>query len=415
MLWRLILGLALLISGCDGAADGAGGDAVTVDAGAGERGDGGADVGGLDAGVGGLDAGRLDASHAGAGSDAALDAARPIAPLPPRVGIAGLSPPGNVAAMAERGGLEWSLLRAHRTPAGEIDVDRLLDEVDCLVVPGGADIDPAVYGEPRHPTVDLISAARAEFDFAVLQAALDRRMPVLGLCLGGQMITVARGGSLVQDIPSEVPQPLDHRSVHDIEVVDGTLLASLYGPALSAAGTLEIFSNHHQAADGADLGAGLRVAARSADGVVEAFEAIDRVDYPFLVGTQYHPERQLDSGQHDGLIEGFRAACLAYQAVHPRAPSEPDHGDDWDYGACQSDQGPGVCLDVVDCAGRGGRASPGFCPGPAEVQCCAGVTCVSGSGHPGECFAAELCDQLGRVRVPWLCPGDRTVQCCLRE
>lgn len=352
-----------------------------------------------------LDAASAPTPDAGPEPDAG-----PMANLPPRVGIAGLAPPGNVAAMAERGQIEWSLLRAHRTPEGELDVDRLLAEIDCLILPGGDDIDPAVYGEEPHPTVRLISEARAELDFAVLRGALERRMPILGLCLGGQELTVALGGSLVQDIPSEVADPLNHRAVHPIEFVEGTLMAELYGVP-----DLAIFSNHHQAADEADLGEGLRVSARSSDGVVEAFEAIDRAAYPFLIGTQYHPERQLDSGDHDGLIEGFRAACLAYQAANPRMPSEPDQGDAWDYGACQSDQGPGVCLDVSACASRRGIASPGFCPGPAEIQCCSGVSCVSGSGHAGECFATELCDQLGRTRLPYLCPGDNTVQCCLER
>ncbi len=356
-----------------------------------------------------VDQGRDVGSAADVGQAADVGSAPDAAPLlPPRMGIAGLAPPGNVAAMAERGGIEWSLLRPHRTAAGEIDVDRLLDGVDCLVLPGGDDIDPAMYGEEPHPTVRLISEARAELDFAVLRGALDRRMPILGLCLGGQELTVALGGSLVQDIPSEVPDPLDHRAIHRVDFVEGTLMAELYGGQ-----PRDIFSNHHQAADEADMGRGLRVSARSADGVVEAFEASDRMTYPFVIGTQYHPERQLESGSHDGLIEGFRDACLAYQAAHPRMPSPPDHGESWDYGACQSDDGPGVCLDVADCAGRGGTSAPGFCPGPAEIQCCSGVTCVDGSGQGGECFATDLCDQLERVRVPWLCPGDDSVQCCL--
>lgn len=338
------------------------------------------------------------------------DAAPPEAALPPRAGIAGLAPPGNVAAMAERGGIEWSILRARRTAAGEIDVDRLLDGVDCLILPGGDDIDPAVYGEARHPTVNLISEARAELDFALLRGALERRMPILGLCLGGQELTVALGGSLVQDIPSEIDDPLDHRSVHRIDFVEGTLMAALYGGRPQ-----DIFSNHHQAADPADMGQGLVVSARSADGVVEAFEIADRAAHPFAIGTQYHPERQLESGAHDGLIDGFRAACLAHQAAHPRVPTPPDHGEVWDYGACQSDDGPGVCLDVAACAERGGQSAPGFCPGPAAIQCCAGVRCVDGSGQAGDCFATDLCDQLGRTRLPFLCPGDDTVQCCLDD
>ena len=405
MRWRILPYVALLSLACD---PGAG---EPVDA---EPADGSPLS--VDAGRSSPDAEPSDTAPTGPDAtpdpspDAAPDAAPPEARLPPRMGIAGLGPPGNVAAMAERGDIEWTRLRAERTPAGEIDVERLLDGIDCLVLPGGDDIDPALYGEAPHPTVRLISPARAELDFAVLRGALDRGLPILGLCLGGQQLTVALGGSLVQDIPSEIEAPLDHRSLHPITFVDGSLMAELYGvPAL------EIFSNHHQAADAADMGRGLRVSARSADGVVEAFEAIDRARHPFVVGTQYHPERQLESGAHDGLVAGFRAACLAYQAANPRMPSAPDHGQEWEYGACQSDVGPGVCLDVAICAERGGVAAPGFCPGPAAIQCCSDVLCVDGSGQAGECISTDLCDQRGRARVPWLCPGDSTVQCCLED
>jgi gamma-glutamyl-gamma-aminobutyrate hydrolase PuuD len=347
--------------------------------------------------------------------DAGTPDARPPEPPPPalpaRMGVAGLAAPGNVAVLAERADMEWSLLRAERRGDGALDVDAILDRVDCVVLPGGADIDPAVYGETPDPTVRLISEARAELDFAVLQGALDRRMPILGLCLGGQELNVLLGGALVQDIPSEVDGHLDHRQNHRIEIVPGTLMDSLY-----AVDALEIYSNHHQAAeDGPGLADGLRVAARSADGVVEAFEAEDRETFPFVFGTQYHPEQQLDTGLHDGLIAGFKAACLDYQAQHPRAAGGPDHGTVWDYGACHNDAGPGVCLDVGECADRGGVSGPGPCAGPAHIQCCSAVACVTGAGLPGECFSTDLCDQLGGARERWLCPGNSEVECCLQS
>ncbi len=354
---------------------------------------------------------RVDAGPDSAPDAEAPEPAAPAAPLPARLGVAGLGGPGNVAVMAEKAGIEWSQLRARRREDGSLDTDAILASVDCLVLPGGADIDPARFGEEAHSSVRLISEARAEFDFAVLEAALELRMPILGLCLGGQELTVALGGGLVQDIPSEIEEHLDHRAEHAIQIVAGTLMDELYD-----GDSLRIFSNHHQAAeDGAGLGEGLRVSARSSDGVVEAFEAVDRARYPFLFGTQYHPEQQLETDLHDGLMAGFKAACLAYQAEHPRALDEPDHGTIWDYGACQSDLGAGVCVDTGTCGEGGGTASPGFCPGPAEIQCCTSLACETGSGVAGACFSTELCDQLERHREAYLCPGDSTVQCCLGE
>jgi hypothetical protein len=222
---RLLPLVCLLGVGCDDAAGesapdtGSGADAATVAdrrgdaAGAGDPADAGAAAETSTDATAGHDA--HPASDAATASAADADARPPL--QPPRLGIAGLYESGNVVSMAERGDIEWSLLRRQRQADGSLDIDAILADVDCLVLPGGADIDPARYGEDPHPTVNLISDARDEFDFAVLEEALERRMPILGLCLGGQELTVALGGRLVQDIPSEIPGAVDHRALHPIE------------------------------------------------------------------------------------------------------------------------------------------------------------------------------------------------------
>jgi putative glutamine amidotransferase len=341
--------------------------------------------------------------------DGGLDGGQPPTRLPGRVGIGGLSSPSNVTAAMDRVAMPWATIRPIYGDDGTLNMDPVLDAIDCLVMPGGGDIDPAVYGETPHPSVSLISPGRAELDFALVRGALDRRMPILGLCLGAQEINVILGGRLVQDIPSEVADHLNHRSNHSIQIVPGTMMDSIYSSP-----TLEIVSRHHQAAENGDgLGAGLRVAAWSADGVVEAIEAADRQAYPFLFGTQYHPEAQLDGQAHDGLWQAFAEACAAYRAAHPGRPDLPDQSEN--NLPCHSDVGPGVCLQVHGCAASEGTSSPGFCPGPADVQCCAELGCTVGGGHRGHCFAAELCRQRDHIPESGSCPGNQDVQCCLQD
>jgi len=200
-------------------------------------------------------------------------------------------------------------------PVPDDRVPELLARVDCLLLTGGPDIDPQAYGEQPHATVRVMPRERQQFDFALAREALVRQMPTLGICLGAQELNVVLGGSLVQDIPSEVPRSLSHRQnaleqfrrgVHQIELVPGTRLAGLYGGQR----TIAVNSAHHQAADG--LGKGLVVAARSTDGVIEAFEA---PALAFLIGVQFHPEMQTEpAGLHDGLFDEFVKECRGFAA-----------------------------------------------------------------------------------------------------
>lgn len=186
-------------------------------------------------------------------------------------------------------------------------LDQLIALADALVLPGGAfDIDPALYGEPRHERCGELKPERTALERALLERALVRGLPVLGVCGGMQLINVVRGGALWQDLPSQAPSPLAHQQkapkdkpAHDVEVVAGTLLSRAVATA-----RLPVNSTHHQAVK--TLGAGLVVSARATDGLIEGIEDPSR---PFLVGVQWHPEAMREEPQREiyrALVEAAR-------------------------------------------------------------------------------------------------------------
>ena len=165
---------------------------------------------------------------------------------------------------------------------------RALDGVVGLVLTGGEDVDPRQYAADAHPSVVDIHDARDACEIALAREAERRRMPTLAICRGVQVINVALGGTLVQDIPSEKSGHVDHdpdvdRStrVHDVVVERGSRLAR-------ALGTERLVTNsfHHQALD--RVSSSLRVTARAEDGVVEGVESAD--DAWWMLGVQWHPE-----------------------------------------------------------------------------------------------------------------------------
>lgn len=207
----------------------------------------------------------------------------------------------SVRESLDNASLRWTHLQAKRHY--EIAASKLLEGVDCLVLRGGNDIDPARFGEKPHSSITLLSPERESFDLALVREALQRRMPVLGICLGAQEVNVVLGGDLIQDIPSELEDEIDHRQEHSIQITSKTLTSEIYGESVT------VHSNHHQSVDA--LGKGLRVSALASDGVIEAFEATDRTEYPFLIGVQYHPEHKIGS-EHDKLFTAFASACMEY-------------------------------------------------------------------------------------------------------
>ena len=170
----------------------------------------------------------------------------------------------------------------------------ILDRIDALVVTGGAfDVDPSFYGASGiHATVTT-KQSRTEAEFALLRGALQRDMPVLGICGGEQLLAVALGGTLIQHIPDAVPDALEHEQPnprheagHRIDILAGTRLHAIVGQA-----TMQVNSSHHQAV--ATPGARAVVGAVAPDGVIEA---IEDPAMRFCIGVQWHPEFLIDPG-----------------------------------------------------------------------------------------------------------------------
>jgi gamma-glutamyl-gamma-aminobutyrate hydrolase PuuD len=162
----------------------------------------------------------------------------------------------------------------------------LMERLDGVVLTGGGDVDPSEYRRERSPLTHGIDPRRDRFELSLTRAAVARDLPLVAICRGAQVMNVALGGSLIQDINAEVPGALKHddlerwdRVVHPVRFEPGSLLARLLGEEI------DVNSMHHQAIG--ELGDGLVAVGRSPDGLVEAVEI---PDLRFAVGIQWHPE-----------------------------------------------------------------------------------------------------------------------------
>lgn len=174
-----------------------------------------------------------------------------------------------------------------------------LATVDCLIMTGGEDINPAWYGQAPNENLEEVNDIRDVSDFALIRQAMEMDMPTLCTCRGMQLLNVACGGTLYQDIPSQVPSEVVHRDpngedfvYHDINVVENTFVAVSQG----GAGTYSVNSWHHQGID--QLGNNLTVAATSEDGMIEG---IIRQGNTYFYGVQFHPEWMVHDGFHEYL------------------------------------------------------------------------------------------------------------------
>jgi putative glutamine amidotransferase len=190
-----------------------------------------------------------------------------------------------VSAVQRAGGLALLLVP---DPVTVENPDEVLDSLDGLVLAGGVDMDPSRYGAERHPTVTRTVPERDDFEIALARRALERDLPLLGICRGMQVLNVACGGTLIQHLPDDVGHE-DHRrspgsfdnADHDVRLEGGSVAARAAGETLH--GTK---SHHHQGVD--RLGSGLKVTGwATLDDLPEAIEAPDR---RFALGVQWHPE-----------------------------------------------------------------------------------------------------------------------------
>ena len=195
-----------------------------------------------------------------------------------------------------------------------MSIAEALNGVGGVLLTGGEDIDPARYAEARHPSVTEVDPQRDEFEIALLLEALARRLPILAICRGVQVLNVAYGGTLVQDIPSQVSGSLEHHLAvpphqafdlaHEVWIDKETLLSRLMNERLSGADTCEVNSRHHQAVK--QVAANFQVSATAPDGIVEA---IEDPSAPFCLGVQWHPENFWRTGEFRPLFEGFVEAA----------------------------------------------------------------------------------------------------------
>lgn len=207
------------------------------------------------------------------------------------------------------------LLVPTRTP-----LPKDLSFADGLLLPGGPDVDPLRYGQDLDPATDPDQESD-QLDFALLDWALNAGVPVLAICRGLQVLNVALGGSLFQDLPRHSPRPNPEEpvardvAVHTLRVEESSRLGHI-----AQARTISVNSMHHQGID--ELGRGLVATAWAHDGLIEAVEGRGNT---FLLGVQYHPEELVDRDPTaQAIFVAFAAACREHEAHQPAAPAAPE-------------------------------------------------------------------------------------------
>lgn len=187
------------------------------------------------------------------------------------------------------------------------DVNVVLDRLDGVVMIGGADLDSRRDGFMLHPAARAMAKRREDFDRRLIQLIAQRRMPVMGIGVGMQLLNVSQGGNLFLHIPEDLPNALPHRDAmdmahrHTLDIVPGTLMERVYGD-----GEIRVNSQHHMAVD--EVAPDFIASARCPDGIVEAIENVGG-DW-FAIGTQFHPESDsasaLDVRIFDEFIDGIK-------------------------------------------------------------------------------------------------------------
>jgi len=224
---------------------------------------------------------------------------------------AGIRPDGDTSRVRLTAAYVTALERAGLVPlivpplSSSEAASSVLDSVSGLVLTGGEDVDPARYGEQRHEKVRSVNVARDATEAALVEEARARGLPVLAICRGIQILNVALGGTLVQDIPSQCHTDIDHDEegarnsrTHEVSIEPGSLIAGAVGTE-----HLSVNSFHHQSVK--RVADGMKVTARSPDGVIEGIESTD--EKWWVMGVQWHPEEMTDSAEpwDRGLFKAF--------------------------------------------------------------------------------------------------------------
>lgn len=209
-------------------------------------------------------------------------------------------------AVQEAGGLALLL---PPDDVAEAAPERWLDRIDALLISGGSDIDPAFYGQPPHPETKVVCPERDRFEIALARAAVKRKMPLLGICRGMELLNVVLGGDLVQHL-DDVVGPGDHPHQpgafidHEVRLEPGSIAARAIGAERTT-----VSSSHHQGPG--ELGQGLKASGWFADQpIVEAIE-LDESEHPFALGVLWHPEVEEGSRIIGALIEATRERVQA--------------------------------------------------------------------------------------------------------
>ena len=222
-----------------------------------------------------------------------------------------------VEGVAEAGGVPVVL-----PPVGEArTAEAVIGGLDGLLLSGGSDLHPGYYGEEPIPELGVTVPERDTFEMALLERALRRQIPILGICRGMQVLNVALGGTLYQDLPSQMDHMvlLGHRQetpkwqpTHEVEVDGGSKVAEILGT-----NELKVNSYHHQAIKG--LASGLVTVAYASDGVIEAVESSD-LSKRWIIAVQWHAEAMRDAGpEHRNLFEAHVSAAKRYALRHAAA------------------------------------------------------------------------------------------------
>lgn len=205
--------------------------------------------------------------------------------------------------VSDRGGIAV-MLPLYSAKEKIADIEEIVSHIDGLLLPGGADVEPSVYGEERLPECGMSLIAEDEYEIALLKEVVRQGKPILGICRGMQITNVAFGGTLYQDIPSQYSKDSDHSTksdgpviIHPVKLEEGSHLAGIMGT------DIKVNSYHHQAVK--DVAPGFKIVGKSHDGINEAMENEDGS----ILCVQWHPELMQDEECFRKLFDAFIEKC----------------------------------------------------------------------------------------------------------